>query len=59
MWAVFFITLEERTMTRNPEAVKEKIDKLNYTKPQPSAWPLSPKKQTPSKIKRQMTNWKK
>lgn len=54
MWAEFFITLEWRTTTPNPEGIKEKIDKFNYIKPTNFCMlPLSPK-QTSSKIKRQM-----
>lgn len=33
MWAEFFITLEWKIMTQNPEAIQEKIDTLNYIKP--------------------------
>lgn len=32
MWAEFFITLEWRAMTQNPEAIKQKTDKFNYIK---------------------------
>ena len=32
MWSEFFITLEWRTMSQNPEAIKQKIDKFNYIK---------------------------
>ena len=32
MWAEFFITLECRAMTQNPEAIKQKTDKFNYIK---------------------------
>ena len=58
MWAEFFITLEWRTMTQNPEAIKQKIDKFNYIKITNFCkfLPTPYKKQTSSKIKRQMTN---
>lgn len=56
MWAEFFITLEWKIMTQNPEAIQEKIDTLNYIKPYASACSPSPPKRTSSKIKRQMTN---
>ena len=58
MWAEFFITLEWRTMTQNPEAIKQKIDKFNYIKITNfcKLLPTPHKKQTSSNIKRQMTN---